>query len=288
MTDIDGKIIQHVAYIPYGEVFIEERDGNWNTPYLFNAKELDEETGLYYYGARYLDPKDTRWLSVDPMWESHQGMSPYIYCMGNPILFVDPTGMIEEKTKRGIWAVVGFVSGVGEAVVGVFTSEAGIGVVMFVDGADRALMNFTKIVLLIDGADENTVDAVPSNLLGTIGKSFDDDPNKRGTGQAIGEGVNDVITLVLCLGSKVPEKVATGFDQVNTVVEKINGMFKLKNFKGEEIVMEGVKSFGVNTLDAAGQATTAWGWFNEKVSSTCDNVEKKATDCWNWLKTKIE
>ena len=36
----------------YGEVFIEERNGTWNTPYLFNGKELDEETGLYYYGAR--------------------------------------------------------------------------------------------------------------------------------------------------------------------------------------------------------------------------------------------
>ena len=30
------------------------------------AKELDEETGLYYYGARYLDPKYSMWLSTDP------------------------------------------------------------------------------------------------------------------------------------------------------------------------------------------------------------------------------
>jgi hypothetical protein len=42
--------------VPFGEVFIEERNKKWNTPYLFNAKELDEETGLYYYGARYYDP----------------------------------------------------------------------------------------------------------------------------------------------------------------------------------------------------------------------------------------
>ena len=35
-------------------------------PYRFTAKELDEETGLYYYGARYLDPKYSRWLSTDP------------------------------------------------------------------------------------------------------------------------------------------------------------------------------------------------------------------------------
>ncbi len=92
VTDADGEVTQHVAYIPYGEVFIEERNGVWNTPYLFNAKELDEETGLYYYGARYLNPKDTRWLSVDPMFEKYVGMSPYNYCMGNPIRLVDPDG----------------------------------------------------------------------------------------------------------------------------------------------------------------------------------------------------
>ncbi|MEE0912737.1 MAG: RHS repeat-associated core domain-containing protein [Paludibacteraceae bacterium] len=51
----------------YGEVFIEERNGTWNTPYLFNGKELDEETGLYYYGARYLNPTSGMWLSMDPL-----------------------------------------------------------------------------------------------------------------------------------------------------------------------------------------------------------------------------
>ena len=34
--------------------------------YKFSAKEKDEETGLYYYGARYLDPKYSMWISTDP------------------------------------------------------------------------------------------------------------------------------------------------------------------------------------------------------------------------------
>ncbi len=108
VTDIDGEVTQHVAYIPYGEVFVEQRNGSWNTPYLFNAKELDVETGLYYYGARYLDPAGTRWLSVDPVF--HPGSSPYAYCMNNPIKMVDPDGrdtiMVSEK---------GFVSNVKES-----------------------------------------------------------------------------------------------------------------------------------------------------------------------------
>ena len=49
ITNLDGETVQHIEYVPFGEVFIEERNNRWNTPYLFNAKELDEETGLYYY-----------------------------------------------------------------------------------------------------------------------------------------------------------------------------------------------------------------------------------------------
>ncbi|MCQ2211560.1 MAG: hypothetical protein MJZ34_14860 [Paludibacteraceae bacterium] len=92
VTDADGNIAQHVEYIPYGEVFVEERNNSFSTNYLFNAKELDNETGLYYYGARYLDPMGAMWLSVDPMWEKYAGMSPYNYCAGNPVKLVDPDG----------------------------------------------------------------------------------------------------------------------------------------------------------------------------------------------------
>lgn len=60
------------------------------TLFLFNAKELDSEMGLYYYGARYLDPSAAMWLIVDPMWERNVGASPYNYCHGNPIVMADP------------------------------------------------------------------------------------------------------------------------------------------------------------------------------------------------------
>ena len=93
VTDLDGEVTQNVAYIPYGEVFVEQRNGTWNTPYLFNAKELDEETGLYYYGARYLDPTNVTWMSVDPIWEKNIDANPYNYCHGNPITITDPNGM---------------------------------------------------------------------------------------------------------------------------------------------------------------------------------------------------
>jgi RHS repeat-associated protein len=68
-------------------------DTYYRTPFKFNGKELDEETGLYYYGARYYDPKISIWLSVDPLAEKYPDESPYIYCGNNPIVFIDPDGM---------------------------------------------------------------------------------------------------------------------------------------------------------------------------------------------------
>ncbi|GHT17500.1 hypothetical protein FACS189429_1720 [Bacteroidia bacterium] len=94
ITNLDGEVVQHIEYVPFGEVFIEERNNKWNTPYLFNAKELDEETGLYYYGARYYDPRTSLWLSADPMQEKYPNFSTYNYCANNPIMFVDKDGNV--------------------------------------------------------------------------------------------------------------------------------------------------------------------------------------------------
>ena len=92
VTNADGAVTQHVEYVPFGEVFIEERNNTWNTPYLFNAKELDEETGLYYYGARYYDPKTSVWLSVDPLAEDDPNVSSYTFSLNNPVRYIDPDG----------------------------------------------------------------------------------------------------------------------------------------------------------------------------------------------------
>ena len=91
ITNLDGEVVQHIEYVPFGEVFIEERNNIWNTPYLFNAKEFDEETGLYYYGARYYDPRVSLWISTDILEEKNYGNSSYAYTY-NPITFIDPIG----------------------------------------------------------------------------------------------------------------------------------------------------------------------------------------------------
>ncbi len=74
------------------ELFLEERNNTWNTPFLFNGKELDEETGLYYYGARYYNPRISLWYGVDPLAEKYPSMSPFAYCANNPVIFNDIDG----------------------------------------------------------------------------------------------------------------------------------------------------------------------------------------------------
>jgi RHS repeat-associated protein len=84
--------VQQVLYAPFGEV-VKERNQNWNNnvpAYLFNAKELDEESGMYYFEARYMKPPT--FISRDVLFESKPFMSPYAYCANNPIVMIDPDG----------------------------------------------------------------------------------------------------------------------------------------------------------------------------------------------------
>src|SRR5690554_125213 len=92
ITNLDGEINQHLEYLPFGETLVEEHLSSYNSPFKFNGKELDEETGNYYYGARYYNPKWSIWLSVDPASEMYPSFSPYNYTLQNPIRFVDPDG----------------------------------------------------------------------------------------------------------------------------------------------------------------------------------------------------
>jgi RHS repeat-associated protein len=101
ITDASGEVYQHTQYFPFGETFVEERTGTQYTPYLYNGKELDEETGLYYYGARYYDPRMGMFYGVDVLAEKYIGISSYAYVANNPLIFVDPDGRDWYQVKNG-------------------------------------------------------------------------------------------------------------------------------------------------------------------------------------------
>ena len=122
ITDYEGNEYQRIEYTPYGELWVEKKtekeEGLRYLPYKFTAKEQDEETGLYYYGARYLDAKYSRWMSADPAVGEYIPQAPvndearkhnqnllgmggifnhincnlYAYGANNPVRYIDPDG----------------------------------------------------------------------------------------------------------------------------------------------------------------------------------------------------
>ena len=92
ITDAKANITQFDAYLPYGELLVDEHSSSEEMPYKFNGKELDQETGLYYYGARYMNPVTSLWYGVDALTEQSPNKSSYNYTDNNPIKFIDPDG----------------------------------------------------------------------------------------------------------------------------------------------------------------------------------------------------
>ena len=77
ITDQQANVTQYDAYLPYGELLVDEHSSSADLPYKFNGKELDEETGLYYYGARYMNPVTSMWYGVDPLTEKYPNVSAF-------------------------------------------------------------------------------------------------------------------------------------------------------------------------------------------------------------------
>jgi len=91
LTDSAAAVIQSYTYSSFGK--IESRlDPNFIQPYTFTARELDPETGLYFYRARYYDSSTGRFLEEDPV-RFLGGANFYVYAHGNPIVATDAFGL---------------------------------------------------------------------------------------------------------------------------------------------------------------------------------------------------
>lgn len=94
ISNASGQADQHLANMPYGEDFINERNTR-DIRFKFTGKERDAETGFGYFGARYYNSDLSIWLSVDPMAHERSWVSPYSYCQNIPIIRTDPTGALD-------------------------------------------------------------------------------------------------------------------------------------------------------------------------------------------------
>ena len=93
ITDPQGKVVQRYKYSPFGN--IDYSKGSSDNNYQFTGKEIDPESGLTYFGARYYNPVIGRWISRD-LESGHilkpQSFNKYVYCRNNPISRVDIDG----------------------------------------------------------------------------------------------------------------------------------------------------------------------------------------------------
>ncbi len=95
------KLIQHMQYLPWGELWMDQRATEYNERFTFSGKEKDEETGLHYFGFRYLNSMMSIWTGVDPLSDKYPSTSSYAYCNNNPIMLRDPDGRKWENAAEG-------------------------------------------------------------------------------------------------------------------------------------------------------------------------------------------
>lgn len=125
VTDAAGSVVEESVFYPYGKD--RKRTGTFDSEYRFTGKELDDETGLHYFGARYYDALTGRFVSVDPLWVEKISQSPigknsenrleqvnlYSYGGNNPSKFFDKNG---EEICSIIIGVTGIIAILGPTV----------------------------------------------------------------------------------------------------------------------------------------------------------------------------
>lgn len=135
----------------------EQKAGGYSTKYRFTGKEVDQETGLYYFGARYYDPRISLWYGVDPLTHKMPAWSPYSYSFDNPIRFIDPDGRAPQAiTPETIWDIINV--GMGVASFGANVASGNV-VGAVADGIGLAYDAFATFVPLLPAGGSAAIGA---------------------------------------------------------------------------------------------------------------------------------
>ena len=133
LSNTDGEVVEFYEYDVFGaptiwdvntmDIVEESTIGN---PYLFTGRRFDDETGNYYYRARYYSPEIGRFLQTDPIYYA-DGLNWYSYCNNNPVNWIDPWGLCKEdgsdETEDGLVRIIW--EAIKAAMPGGWTGDAG-------------------------------------------------------------------------------------------------------------------------------------------------------------------
>ncbi|MGA1823831.1 MAG: RHS repeat-associated core domain-containing protein [bacterium] len=111
IADSLGNIQQEYTYDSFGNIV--NQAGIVNNPYTYTGREFDSESGLYYYRARFYDPRIGRFLTQDPIGFAGGDTNLYTYCMNNPVNWIDPWGFFTVSVGITISGGLGIGGGGG-------------------------------------------------------------------------------------------------------------------------------------------------------------------------------
>ena len=261
LTDINGEVRQHIEYTAFGETFVEEHTSSITQPYKFNDKELDDATGLYYYGARYYDPRISIWQSTDPLMEKYAGWSPYNYTLQNPVRYVDPDGKYVESAIEIASIAIGLNSFSDNIENGKFGSA-------ILDAGGVALDIFALAIPLVPGGAGATLKAAKiAKAQDIVSYAEDTKDLVEGVSAGFNGNTEKSINQLHTLGYKKVIKLGLGKDGAN--------LSKTKQNFGEKLGGIGV-SKSLNTINPEK---------NKILQRTPNSNPKKSDKPSNWIHT---
>ena len=173
MTDATNTVIWEAVYKPFGEAEVNPNSSVLNS-FRLPGQYYDAETGLHYNYHRYYDPTIGRYLGADPI-GLVGGINPYVYCLNDPVNFIDPYGLIcwrtvGKGTVKVVFGVVGVVGGAFAAstptgigqVIGVTGVLAGSSSIGF--GVSQIITGFADNEIAFAGVKEAVIQGTTSGL----------------------------------------------------------------------------------------------------------------------------